>query len=195
MNNKDFKKAAKEQIKGQILMLFAITLIISAIYSVVSVIPVVGQIGIFFVAGALNISLYKIYLNLTKGQSPQLEDIKIGLDQWKEGTILFFFMGLFTFLWSLLFLIPGIIKMFAYSQATYILAENPGMSGRQALKESIILMKGHKMEFFLLSLSFIWWNLLAACTCGLLYIWLAPYMSATFANYYNYLKGDVVSAA
>ncbi len=195
MSNKELKALAKEQIKGNILMLFVIQLIFVVINTVVVAIPVVGQIAIFFVSGILFISLYTIYLNLAKGQAPKVEDLQIGLKDWKEGTILFFFQGLFISLWTLLFIIPGIIKGIAYSQCFYILAENPGMSGRQALKESMKMMQGHKMEYFMLMLSFIGWNILSVLTCGILYIWVAPYMFATATNFYNKIKGSVAYEA
>lgn len=67
-------------------------------------------------------------------------------------------IGVFTFLWSLLFYIPGIIKALSYSMANYILADNPEMTAREALRESKIIMHGHKWELFVLNLSFILWN-------------------------------------
>ena len=95
---------------------------------------------------------------------------------------------MFVFLWSLLLIIPGIIKAFAYSQAMYIIAENPEMNAMDALKRSEEMMKGHKMEMFVLGLSFIGWILLGMLTLGLLYIWLLPYMNATMTIFYNNIK-------
>ena len=99
--------------------------------------------------------------------------------------------AVFTFLWSLLLFIPGIIKRYAYSQAMYIIAENPNLGGREALKLSEEMMKGHKMELFVLELSFLGWHLLGAMTFFIGYIWIAPYINATMANYYNYVKTTV----
>lgn len=195
MSNKELKALAKEQINGNILMLFVIALIFVVINTVVVAIPVVGQVAIFFVSGILNISMCTIYLNLAKGQEPKVEDLQIGLKEWKEGTILFFFEGLFISIWTLLFIIPGIIKGIAYSQCFFILADNPGMSGRQALKESMKMMQGHKMDYFMLMLSFLGWNILAVCTCGILYLWLGPYMYAAATNFYNTIKGSVAYEA
>ena len=85
-------------------------------------------------------------------------------------------------------IIPGIIKGIAYSQAMYILAENPEIGGREAISKSQEMMRGHKMEYFILLLSFIGWSILASLTFGLLYIWLIPYMNATYANFYQSIK-------
>ena len=74
----------------------------------------------------------------------------------------------------------------------YILAENPGISPMEAIKRSKEMMQGHKMEYFLLVLSFFGWALLAPFTLGILCIWLLPYMQATMANYYRSLKGEFI---
>ena len=99
-----------------------------------------------------------------------------------------FLVGLFTFLWSLLFIIPGIIKAYSYSMSLYILAENKGKPALECINESMAMTEGHKMDLFVLGLSFIGWGLLCAITFGIAGIWVAPYMEATFANAYNSLK-------
>lgn len=94
-------------------------------------------------------------------------------------------MGLFTLLWSMLLIIPGIIAAFAYSQTIFIMLDHPEMSAMEAIGASKKMMRGHKMEFFLLGLSFFGWSILATFTFGLLNIWLEPYMQVTKANFYN----------
>lgn len=93
--------------------------------------------------------------------------------------------AVFTFLLSLLFVIPGIIASFAYSQAVYIMLDHPEMTPMQAIRASRQLMRGHKWECFVLEASFYGWSLLSVCTLGLLSIWLNPYMGITQASYYN----------
>jgi len=94
-------------------------------------------------------------------------------------------MGLFVFLWSLLFVIPGIIKAISYSMSQYLLADCPNVTARDALKLSMRMMKGHKGEFFVLYLSFIGWGILTALTAGILGIfYTGPYLQSTFAAYY-----------
>lgn len=189
MSNAELKSLAKEQIKGNILMLIIIAVIISTINGVVRVIPVIGWVAVFFSCGVLSISLAAIYLNLAKGQKPNIEDLQLGMNQWKEGAMLYLLLVIYVTLWSLLFIIPGLIKYISYSQAFYILADNPGMSGQQALEESKKMMNGRKWEYFMLSLSFIGWELLSICTFGIAYIYVIPYSTATFTNYYNSIKG------
>lgn len=94
-------------------------------------------------------------------------------------------MSVFTFLWTCLFIIPGLIAIVAYSQTVYIMLDHPEMTPMQAIRASRQLMRGHKWEYFVLEVSFYGWSLLSVCTLGLLSIWLNPYIGITQASYYN----------
>ena len=140
-------------------------------------------------AAAFSIGMVMIYLNLTKGQRPQAGDVFKGFQIYGKAVALTLFTTLFTLLWSLLFLIPGIIKSIAYSMAPYILAENPGMTAREAINESKRITNGHKVDLFVLNLSFLGWILFCVVTLGIGLIYVYPYMQATIANAYLKLKG------
>ena len=102
-----------------------------------------------------------------------------------------FFRDLFIFLWSLLFIIPGIVKSYEYRMVPFILSENPGMSKDEALKASSRMMYGQKWKTFVLDLSFIGWNLLSLLTLGMLGIfYVAPYAHSTNAALYETLKSE-----
>ena len=101
-----------------------------------------------------------------------------------------FLMSIFIFLWSLLLVIPGIVKMFSYSMTPFILEENPELSANEAIDRSRAMMKGHKFDFFWLLLSFIGWFLLGLLTLGIGYLWLYPYMQTTAAAFYEDVKAD-----
>ena len=73
----------------------------------------------------------------------------------------------------------------------YILADNPGMSGSEAIKKSKQMMKGHKWELFVLILSFFWWYVLCTITFGIAYIYVAPYINVTMTNFYEKIKLEV----
>ena len=94
-------------------------------------------------------------------------------------------MGIFISLWTLLLIIPGIIAEYAYSQVYLVKLDNPELGFMDAIKKSKELMKGYKFKYFLLKLSFIGWVILGLFTFGILYFWLAPYMSVTECNFYN----------
>ncbi|MDO4311889.1 MAG: DUF975 family protein [Eubacteriales bacterium] len=102
-----------------------------------------------------------------------------------------FLKGLYTFLWSLLFIIPGIIKAYEYRMIPYLLADCPEMSREDAFRISKEMMYGQKAEVFLLDLSFIGWYLLTMVTCGLLEIfYVAPYVNATNAELFLTLRAQ-----
>ncbi|MBQ2255741.1 MAG: DUF975 family protein [Clostridia bacterium] len=104
--------------------------------------------------------------------------------KWAAG----FLMGLYTFLWSLLFLIPGFVKYYAYSMTPYIMAEKPNMSINDAITKSREIMKGHKWQLFLLDLSFTGWMILSALTLGLALVYVWPYYNAARAAFYKEIK-------
>ena len=98
-------------------------------------------------------------------------------------------MTIFVSLWSLLFVIPGIIKMYDYYLVKFILADDPEMSAMDALRKSKEMMRGHRWNTFVLNLSFIGWQLLGVFTCGIVNIfYVKPYMEATDAELYLTLK-------
>jgi len=100
-----------------------------------------------------------------------------------------FLRGLFTFLWSLLFIVPGIIKAYEYRMMPYILAENPGMNTEEVFARSKMMMTGDKWDAFVLDLSFLGWHILGFFTCGLLNIfYVNPYQQSTNAELYEALR-------
>ena len=95
---------------------------------------------------------------------------------------------IFIFLWSLLFIIPGIIAGYRYRFALYNLCENPEMGVMEALNMSKAQTRGHKWELFVLDLSWIGWNILCALTLGILSIWITPYIQQTDIGYFQAIK-------
>lgn len=196
MDRATLKAAAKQQIKGNIGKLFVITLLIALLAGAINAVPVVGSIAsVFVVTPAFSLAVVLIYLNMTAGCNPEISDLFSQFNRFWDAFKVTFLVGLFTSLWSMLFVIPGIIKAYSYSQAMYIMAENPGMGALEAIDRSKTMMNGHKMEYFILQLSFIGWHLLGGITLGIAYIWIIPYISATAANFYKGLKGAVVEEA
>lgn len=192
MNRTEIKTLAKEQINGNIGMLFVITILIEVISflatMVLNIVPFIGALAsALFVSTPFMLSEAIIYLNLTSGKKPELKDAFSGFNDFFSAFKVYFLIALFTLLWSLLFIIPGIIKAYSYSMSLYILAENKGMSAREAITKSTELMQGHKMDLFVLELSFIGWGLLVAVTFGIAAIWVVPYMQTTYACFYKKL--------
>lgn len=129
----------------------------------------------------------------TKGlkQDVHVSDILHGFKSNSKGNIIstLLMRDIFVMLWSLLLIIPGIIKYYAYRMTPYILAENPDMKSRDALELSESLTNGHKMEMFILDLSFLGWYLLGILAMGIGVIFVRPYADATMVQLYDTLKG------
>ena len=172
---KELKAKAKKQIKGNIGILLGISLLCGLILA-----PVITMI----LMPAFLLSFATIYLRMTDFQKPKVGDLFAGFKSFGKALWLFIVMMFFISLWSLLLVVPGIIKAYSYSQAFFILADNPNMTALEALRESKKIMSGNKWKLFVLELSFIWWILLGSVTFGIAYIWVGPYMYATFANFY-----------
>lgn len=189
MDRATIKAKAKQQIKGKLGVLFLITLIFTLIVFAAVQVPHVGIIATFIFTAGFSLSLIQIYLGVTDGVKPAVGDLFKGFNHLFPAIKLYLLMGVKIFLWSLLFFIPGLVKSYAYSMAPYILAENPGMSASEAIRRSKEMTNGHKMDLFVLGLSFFGWCMLVPFTFGLLGIWLVPYAATTFAFAYKSLKG------
>lgn len=206
MDRQSLKQSAKDQIKGHIFILFLISLIAGILGGILKISyttreysELLGEmvnvthsinIGSYLITPAFTISIILVFLNLAKDITPAVKDVFAGFKMWWPAVKVNFFVVLFTTLWTFLFIIPGMIKSISYSMSMYILAENPEMGALEAITRSRKMMHGHKMESFILSLSFIGWILLGVITIGIAFIWVGPYMEATYANYYNYLKKE-----
>ncbi|MCR5003058.1 MAG: DUF975 family protein [Bacteroidales bacterium] len=97
-------------------------------------------------------------------------------------------MEIFIFLWTLLLIIPGLIKSFAYAMTPYILVDEPELTANQAIDKSKEMMKGHKFDLFYLYLSFIGWGFLCLFTLGIGFLWLVPYIETSQAAFYKDVK-------
>lgn len=125
-------------------------------------------------------------------QDSELRELGAGFTgNYINGVKTLFLRDLYTFLWSLLFVIPGIIKKYEYRMIPYLLAENPGMNTNEAFAISKKMMTGEKWNAFVLDLSFIGWNLLNMLTCGILGIFFVkPYKYQTDAALYETLSSN-----
>lgn len=152
-------------------------------------------VAAFILVPSLVIGLNFFSVAMYRGDATSLEDIfREGFDNFGRKLGGYLWMELFIYLWSLLFVIPGIIKAISYALTPYILADCKNVRATDALKLSMRMMEGHKWEYFVLGLSFIGWTLLTSLTCGLLYVfYVGPYMNNTFAGYYAERKAAALA--
>ena len=144
----------------------------------------------FIIGGTIELGYDRFCLHLADGEEAKFGDLFSAFDIFGQAFWLRLRISIQVMLWTFLFIIPGIVAMYRYSMATYIMAEYPGISAGEAIERSKAMMDGHKKEYFLLQLSFIGWIILSALTLGVLSIWLTPYMHQTYAVYYRNLSGS-----
>ena len=187
------KQCMKEQTLNPILVTLVYTLIaiaislLSAILGVTVLIPMILSI----VSSVLQVNYTYYCMKVARREQGEYTDLAYGFRDIKYTLKLFalvFAIAIFTSLWSLLFIIPGVMKALEYSQAIMIMIENPEKEIMEVIRESQTMMNGHRMEYFILSLSFIPWNLLSSLTLGIASLWVMPYMSITFVHYYYALR-------
>lgn len=117
----------------------------------------------------------------------ETKDLFSQFDRFGQGFAQAFLRGLYSFLWGLLFIIPGIVKSYSYAMTPYIMAENPEITASDAIKASMEMMDGHKGDLFFLDLTFIGWDILAALTLNIGHIALNPYKNAARTAFYKEL--------
>ena len=166
-----------------------ITGLLAGIATVVILIVLVAKV---FVGNLLKMGGYRFFI-LNQTAQPGIGTL---LDGFRSGhyvniVLTMFLRDLFTTLWSLLLVVPGIVKHYEYLMVPYIIAENPAMDYKEAFQISKQMMDGNKWDAFVLDLSFIGWTLLGVCTFGILLVfYVEPYIYLTRAELYHALKNN-----
>ena len=147
------------------------------------VISVVGLI----LGGVIEIGKARYHLNLIDGAAARFDDLFSAFPQFLSALVMNLVRGLLITLGMLLLVIPGVMLTFSYAAAPYIMAQDPECEGLEALRRSRELMKGNRMELFLLDLSFIGWDLLSLFTLGIGSLFLNPYKEAARASFFRHI--------
>lgn len=141
----------------------------------------------FILGGTLQLGYARFLLKQHDGQEAEFNDLFSQFDRFGTGFAQHFLRGLYVALWSILLVIPGIMKHYSYAMTPFILAEHPELTATQAIDWSQELMDGHKMDLFILDLTFIGWGILAGMLWNLGYLALNPYKNASHAAFYRLL--------
>lgn len=206
--NQEYKNLALAALKGNwapaVLCAVVYIIIVGAFSATSSTVDEDSALGVFaivtlgssllslLIALPLGVGYYNAHKKLLLEGDANLtsNSFKIGFANWGRNVWGMLLMTIFIYLWTLLLIIPGIIKAFAYALVPYILVDKPELSANQAIDLSIKMMKGHKFDYFWLSLSFIGWGILAICTLGIGLFWLLPYIYTTYAAFYEDVKAE-----
>lgn len=192
----ELRAKARQKLGGGIfstnwlLALLAIV-IVSVIMSAVSF----TAVGVLILVGPLSFGLAAFFLSLARGKEQgDLADLFKGFTE--GGFVRLLLLGLleevFIFLWTLLFIIPGIVKSYSYSQAIYLAYDHPDWDWKQCIDESRRIMNGYKWKLFVLDLSFIGWYIVGMLACGIGVLWVDPYRQAARTEFYEELTRATV---
>ncbi|WP_052447571.1 DUF975 family protein [Clostridium polynesiense] len=178
------KNNAKMDLKGN----WAAAILVCVISIIIIDVPTIFNNKLGFIdlilGGPISLGVYYYFLKLSRNETGEVEDVFHGFKYFTTALIAYLLYLLYVFLWTLVFIVPGIIASLSYSQIFYILADNPDIPASEALKISKDMMKGYKWDYFVLQLSFLGWALLSIVTAGIGFLWLIPYVKATNAHFY-----------
>lgn len=177
-DRKVLKKAAKNDLKGKYWMSVLVCLIFEVILYCCGYVHFCASL---LVAGSLGYGFAYYFTDILRHGEAKIENLFIGFKKYVETLVIGLLKMLFVILWSLLFVIPGIIKYISYSMAFYIKRDNPEMTAKECLDASVRLTDGHKGKIFMLALSFFGWYILAGFAVGFIFAF-----TQVFAGLYFY---------
>lgn len=192
MTGAELKAQARAQLGGGIfknewLTALAVCFIAMAICSAAG--GLLPGIGALILTGPMTYGVMYVFLKQSRdGQPMNVADVFRGFPEDFGGTLLLGLLSsLFTFLWGLLLVVPGIVKAYSYSQAFFVKVDRPEYDWRACMDESIRLMDGHKMDLFILDFSFLGWYIVGALCIGVGTLWVYPYHMAARTKFYEEL--------
>lgn len=188
-NYRQEARAAMNGRTGTLVLAYLIYMLITGVPVAAGFFPVVGSIfgsiATIVITGPFSLSLAAMTLWVIERRIISVGDIFYGFTRFLTAFCAFLINNLFIFLWSLLFIIPGILKAYSYSMTYYILADDPNVTADEARIRSMELMRGNRFRLFCLQLSFLGWFILCALTLGVLFIWVGPYYNTAVASFYK----------
>lgn len=189
MNCNELRSKARLALTGKWMTSALVYFVFSVISIAISrIFKGIWSIPTFLLTIPLYFGLVYVFLGVTRGADPKLEGLFEGFKDYVRVVVTGVLVNVYTLLWSLLLIVPGIIASISYSMTFYILIDDPQIKYNDAIKLSKEMMNGHKSRYFMLMLSFIGWWLLAILTLGIGTFWVASYMSTAQACFYEDLK-------
>ncbi len=164
-------------------------LVVGAVQSPSIVFPSTGVLSLI-IAGPMALGFAIFSLAMSRKQDPRLEQIFFGFKLFLQALGLYILMVIFTILWMLLLIVPGIIAALSYSMSFFILADDNSIGAMQAIDKSKAMMQGYKAKLFRLYLRFAAWGLLCILTLGIGFLWLVPWVQVTMAKFYDDIKEE-----
>ncbi len=190
--NSVLMKQARESLKGKWAIAIGGFVVYTILTSAVGQIPKAGPLLAILIAGPMTLGLRTFTLSISRNLTPKLDQLFSGFKEFENSFVAYLLVTVFTLLWSLLLIIPGIIAALSYSMTFFIIADDKSVRGREAINRSKVMMDGNKMKLLTLNLRFIGWALLCILTLGIGFLWLIPYMQVSLAKFYDDIKNTPV---
>lgn len=182
----DYRNIARKNLKGNWGSAILVCLIFILISTTVGCIPVVGTIITLLLTGQLIVGTIIYFVKLNNKEEAKFSSMFEGFEKnLLNNCFTYLLEMLYVFLWTLLFIIPGIIKSYSYAMTMFLKAKNPQLESREAITMSREIMNGKKWSLFCLHFSFIGWILLSFITFGVGFVFLIPYMQASVTEFYE----------
>jgi uncharacterized membrane protein len=188
--NRELMQQAREALKGKWGLAISGSLIYLGITVIAQFIPIIKFVANLIITGPLLLGMTAFYLTLSRRQEANLSQLFDGFQRFVDALVTYLLMALFIFLWSLLLIVPGIMAALSYALTFFLMVENPGLKGKEALQKSKALMNGHRGKLFYLFLRFLGWIILGAMTFGIAFLWIIPYMQTAMARFYDDVRAN-----
>lgn len=187
-NAKQFRMESKNALSGK----WGLAVAVSFVFGLLFACSTATLLGSIILGGVLMVGNAIAFTQLFRTGELKFENLFAGFstNNFTATIGLYVKTTLYTFFWSLLFFIPGIVKAYSYAMAPYILADNPELTGGEALTASREMMRGKKWRLFCLDFSFIGWEILSIFTLGILTLWITPWKAAAIADFYETVKTE-----
>lgn len=190
--NSELRTIARSDLSGKWLVAALVSLIYVAVAGGCGAIPAIGSLLSIVIGAPLVYGLYVIFLELHRDGKPiEVGRLFNGFNDFGRIAGTMILMQIYIVLWSLLLVVPGIVKSYSYAMTPYILKDRPELKHNAAIERSMWMMEGYKMRLFMLDLSFIGWAFLSVLTCGIGFFFLQPYMATARAAFYENLKEEL----
>ena len=189
-SNSEYKTAARAALKGNWGIAAITALVFSLLSGATAGFP---GLGYFLIALPLTTGFAMTWLILLRDGDKELVDNLFNhtIKDYLHNAATMALRCAYIFLWSLLLVIPGIVKALSYSLVPFLIKDRPELSADETIDLSARMMDGHKTDLFLLYLSFISWFFLSLLTCGIGFFFLTPYVRTSVAAFYEDLRAEL----
>lgn len=180
-------RQARESLSGKWKFVIAVSALYTAITFAVSSIRGSGPLLSLIISGPMGVGFSIFTLAVSRGKQTEVYQIFEGFKKnyFERSLVAYLLVALYTILWALLLIIPGIIKAIGYSQTFFILADDDTISAKGAMEKSVKMMYGYKWKYFCLILRFTGWFVLSILTIGVGFLWLVPYIKISMTKFYE----------